>query len=190
MEIFIYLAAACWATFLIVWAVTSFGIKKSVGGWGRWLAVRAILLAVIFAVLGNKIFTGDSVHMSRASGPANIPLGVIGVLLCMAGIGFAIWARKHLGKNWGMPMSIKEKPDLVTTGPYTYVRHPIYTGMLLALAGSAIVGGQWEWLVPAALFAAYFVYSAKVEEKNMSKIFPDQYPEYKKRSKMLIPFVF
>jgi len=66
-------------------------------------------------------------------------MGGVGVALCALGIGLAIWARTYLGRNWGMPMSRKENPELVTSGPYAYVRHPIYTGLLIAMLGSVTV---------------------------------------------------
>ena len=65
-------------------------------------------------------------------------LGWTGVALCLLGFGLAINARRHLGRNWGTPMSRKEQPELVTSGPYALIRHPIYTGLILAMLGSAI----------------------------------------------------
>lgn len=88
-----------------------------------------------------------------------------------------------------MPMAVKEAPELVTTGPYATVRHPIYTGVILAILGSTLTGGWW-WLVIFVISTAYFIYAAMREEKEMAKTFPDTYPAYKARTKMLIPYVF
>jgi protein-S-isoprenylcysteine O-methyltransferase Ste14 len=115
-------------------------------------------------------------------------MGSIGVVFCALGIGLAIWARIHLGRNWGMPMSRKENPALVTTGPYAFVRHPIYTGMLLAMLGSTIAESAL-WTLPLALLGAYFIFSARREEELMIEQFPEQYPAYMKRTKMLLPSV-
>jgi protein-S-isoprenylcysteine O-methyltransferase Ste14 len=115
-------------------------------------------------------------------------LGIAGVTLCALGVALAIWARVYLGKNWGMPMSRKEHPELVTTGPYAYVRHPIYTGLLLAMFGSAIAETAF-WLVPLVVVGAYFIYSARSEEKGMVEEFPERYPAYQKRTKILVPFL-
>jgi protein-S-isoprenylcysteine O-methyltransferase Ste14 len=112
----------------------------------------------------------------------------LGVVICACGMAFAIWARFHLGRNWGMPMSLKKDAELVTTGPYAYVRHPIYTGMILAMLGTTLVI-IW-WAVPLVAFFVYFVYSAKTEEKIMLGEFGARYTEYMKHTKMLIPFVF
>jgi protein-S-isoprenylcysteine O-methyltransferase Ste14 len=97
--------------------------------------------------------------------------------------------RIYLGRNWGMPTSTKEDPELVTSGPYRTIRHPIYTGILLAMIGSAIAVSVW-WLIAVALIGGYFIYSAFVEERNMTRLFPSAYPEYQQSTKMLIPFIF
>lgn len=86
-----------------------------------------------------------------------------------------------------MPMSRKENPALVMTGPYAYVRHPIYGGILLAMAGSTI-GGSVVWVLPLVFFGAYFVYSARREEQMMVSQFPQEYPAYMERSNMLVPW--
>lgn len=113
----------------------------------------------------------------------------VGVWLCVAGIGFAVWARVYLGRNWGMPMSLRQGHELVTSGPYAYVRHPIYTGLMLAMIGSAVTEGLL-WLLLFAFYFAYFLVGARTEEKMMVAQFPDAYPAYRRRTKMLIPFVF
>jgi protein-S-isoprenylcysteine O-methyltransferase Ste14 len=116
-------------------------------------------------------------------------LAGIGIVLFVAGLGFAVWARMHIGRNWGVPMSQKESPELVTSGPYHLVRHPIYTGILAAGVGSAIAL-SWSWLIPVALAGFYFIYSATVEERYLAQEFPDTYPAYRRSTKMLVPFIF
>jgi protein-S-isoprenylcysteine O-methyltransferase Ste14 len=105
------------------------------------------------------------------------------------GLSFAIWARLHIGRNWGTPMSQKQDPELVTSGPYHWVRHPIYSGILVAGLGTAIAL-TWSWLIVVALTGIYFIYSATVEERYLTKEFPDSYPGYRRSTKMLIPFIF
>ena len=109
--------------------------------------------------------------------------------LTALGLGFAIWARVHIGRNWGTPMSQKDDPELVTSGPYHLVRHPIYSGILFAGIGTA-VALSWLWLIAVGLAGVYFVYSATVEERNMTRQFPETYPAYQRSAKMLVPFVF
>jgi len=101
----------------------------------------------------------------------------------------AIWARIYLGKNWGAPMSQKQDPELVTSGPYHYIRNPIYSGILLANIGS-VMSGSIIWLLFLIITAPYFIYSALVEEKRLMKQFPKAYAEYKRKTKRLVPFVY
>ena len=112
-----------------------------------------------------------------------------GLVLLALGLGFAIWARVHIGRNWGTPMTQKDEPELVTSGPYHVVRHPIYSGILVAGVGTA-VALSWLWLAPVALAGVYFVYSATVEERFLTEQFPADYPAYKRSTKMLMPFIF
>ena len=85
-------------------------------------------------------------------------------------------------------MSLREKPELITSGPYQFVRHPIYSGFLLAMFGTGLADGT-TWLLILIVMGIYFIYSAKTEEKMMLKEFPEKYPAYMKKTKMLIPFV-
>ena len=94
----------------------------------------------------------------------------------------------YLGRNWGMPMSQKADPELITTGPYEKIRHPIYSGIILGMVGTAIAVSVY-WLIAVALLGAYFIYSAIIEERTMTKLFPTTYPPYKSATKMLIPYV-
>ncbi len=86
-------------------------------------------------------------------------------------------------------MSHKENPELVTTGPYAYIRNPIYSGVTLAMLGSGLALGQW-WFLVAIITFLYFAYASLQEEKIMLAAFPETYPAYKARTRMLIPFVF
>jgi protein-S-isoprenylcysteine O-methyltransferase Ste14 len=87
-----------------------------------------------------------------------------------------------------MPMTQKDEPELVTSGPYGLVRHPIYSGILLAVLGTSLATDLY-WLIAFAAMAAYFVYSSKVEERLLTAAFPATYPSYRTKTKMLIPFV-
>lgn len=117
------------------------------------------------------------------------PVQVLGFALWVLGLALAIWARLYIGRNWGMPMTERVDPELVTTGPYRYVRHPIYSGVILAVIGTALATGLY-WLIAAAAVSAYFIYSATVEEHNLAREFPATYPAYKSSTKMLVPFIF
>jgi protein-S-isoprenylcysteine O-methyltransferase Ste14 len=113
----------------------------------------------------------------------------LGLVLVTVGLGVAIWARIHIGRNWGTPMTQKDEPELVISGPYRLVRHPIYSGILVAGIGTA-VALNWLWLIAVGLAGVYFIYSAIVEERYLTRKLPDAYPAYKGVTKMLVPLLF
>ena len=171
-----------WAAFWIYWFVAALSMKRGRVPWGRELRIRAVIVVLTFALIRLGAFRGHGLNTDpwRAS---------LGLVLFALGLGFAIWARVHLGRNWGTPMSQKDDPELVTSGPYHLVRHPIYSGLLVAGIGTA-VALSWLWLIAVILGGIYFVYSATVEERNMAEQFPEAYPAYRRSTKMLVPFVF
>jgi protein-S-isoprenylcysteine O-methyltransferase Ste14 len=191
MTIYNWLIVALWLIFIAYWAVMAMGAKRTVGArfWGREIGLR--LGVIVLIVLALRIpAVRHALQGARAHAAGISPLlGLGGVALCALGIAFAIYARSHLGQNWGMPMARKESPELITSGPYAAVRHPIYTGIFIAMLGSAI-GTSPFWLIPLALFGIYFVYSARKEEKLMLAQFPQQYPQYMSRTKMFVPLVW
>ncbi len=190
MTVYGSLFAALWLIFVAYWAVMAVGAKKNIGArfWSRQVGLRVGVIVLILLALRLPVFHKALRNALAYAASTSVLMGAIGVVLCALGIGLAIWARAYLGRNWGMPMSRKENPELVTTGPYAYVRHPIYTGMLIAMLGSAI-GESPFWSLPLVLFGIYFVYSARSEEKLMIEQFPEQYRAYMKRTNMLVPFI-
>jgi protein-S-isoprenylcysteine O-methyltransferase Ste14 len=112
----------------------------------------------------------------------------IGLAIFLLGLALAVWARVYLGSNWGMPMSKKVDPEIVTTGPYSVIRHPIYSGIILAMVGTTVAVSLY-WLVAVVVLGAYFIYSAVMEERYMTELFPAAYADYKRSTKMLVPFI-
>ena len=142
-------------------------------------------MAVVVLVLllaRDSALRGGVVHRNAA-------LGAAGALLCLAGWALAIWARRNLGANWGMPMSVRVEPQLVTSGPYRWIRNPIYTGLILAMVGTALALSL-VWLVVVAVLGGYFVYAGIAEEHTMAEAFPDAYPVYRRSTKRFVPFLF
>lgn len=175
-----------WLAFIAVWIIGMFTAKRTrhrnwLGGIGWRIA---IVTSIILLVHYHLIDTQD--HLSGVV--QNPVLGFVGVVLAALGVALAIWARFYLGRNWGMPLSVKENPELVVSGPYAHIRHPIYTGILLAFLGSALI--DWWWAIIFLWSAAYFVYASHGEEKLMQKEFPDAYPAYKARTWRLVPFIY
>lgn len=176
-----FVFAVVWAAFWLYWLVAAFSMKKGRVSWSRELGIRAVIVVVVILLARFGAFRGHGLNTS--SWRAGLGLALLG-----AGLAFAVWARTHIGRNWGTPMTRKDEPELVTSGPYRLVRHPIYSGILLAGAGTA-VALSWTWLIATALAAIYFVYSAFVEERYLTEQFPDSYRAYKKSTHMLVPFV-
>lgn len=187
MTLYRWIIVGLWLLFVAYWAVAAVGTKRSAGKrpWRREIGLRVVLILVIAALLQSRstrqFFAETQRHISHSN-----TLGWIGAVLCLLGFGLAISARWHLGRNWGMPMSRKEQPELVTSGPYALIRHPIYTGLALAMLGSAIAVNIF-WLLPLVLVGAYFIYSARREEAVMLQQFPEQYAAYTARTGMLVP---
>lgn len=188
---------ACWIVLFGYWIFSAFGAKRTVRDRGLLTGVYVrIVVAVLVVVVVHFSRSKRWLRYSGAQSQAGLVHDVfsstivrtLGVVLCVCGVALAIWARRHLGRNWGMPMSFKENPELVTTGPYVYIRNPIYSGFLLAMLGSALTAGPL-WLIFFVVFSGYFLYCAKKEERIMMQEFPDTYLDYKRRTKMLIPFV-
>jgi protein-S-isoprenylcysteine O-methyltransferase Ste14 len=171
--------AIAWLVFWVIWLVAAFGAKKGKGG-ARQIPVRGF--SALAVILLFRVFRGGSLEVH------SLVLGVIGVVVFATGIALAIWARTYLGRNWGMPTSQKDDPELVTSGPYRFVRHPIYSGILLGVLGTALATNLLGVII-FAILAAYFYYSASVEEKNLTATFPTTYPAYRRATKMLVPFV-
>ena len=121
--------------------------------------------------------------------PITPAISVVGALLCVAGMAFLVWGRQHLGRNWSQTVAIKQEHEFVSLVRNQYVRHPINTGGLIACIGSAIAaGGAWIFLL--LILGTIFVWRVGAEDKLMAQQFPNQYPDYKKRTKALIPFVW
>jgi protein-S-isoprenylcysteine O-methyltransferase Ste14 len=187
-----------WAAFVLVWGITAFFVKRDVRGggyatvWQRFwvlrLAVTALIVILAMRLVGRSGSSG-AIFLSLSIFTSPPALGWAAAAFTAIGIGFAIWARVYLGRNWSPRPSVKEQHELVTTGPYAYVRHPIYTGIILAALGTALIGsifGIGMFVVISIMFALRI----DREEKIMLELFPRQYPEYQKRTKRLVPFVW
>jgi protein-S-isoprenylcysteine O-methyltransferase Ste14 len=168
-----------WVLFWIYWLISAAGAKQ--GSRTRRSRPPGLLIAVLAIVL-LRVFRAGSLAVDDPV------LEAVGAVLFLAGLVLAVWARIYLGRNWGMPMTQKDEPELVTSGPYRFVRHPIYSGILLAVLGTSLATNLY-WAIALIVIGAYFVYSARVEERLMSSSFPTVYPSYRAKTKMLIPFV-
>jgi protein-S-isoprenylcysteine O-methyltransferase len=188
------LILVCWLVFVLYWLISAVGVKRDIQPhtWRPALGLRlAVALLALLVLLVRTAARGQPVRPLRSLrfGAAHPLTAPVGVLLCALGIAFAIWARWHLGRNWSAVPTLKEGHELVTSGPYAYVRHPIYTGMLTALLGTALTLGWMAALVFVVCCMA-FLWRVRVEEQLMRQQFPQEYAAYRARTKALIPFVW
>jgi protein-S-isoprenylcysteine O-methyltransferase Ste14 len=180
--------AACWLVFVGVWLTTSLSTKRTVYRQSASERARYWLLLVLAYVLlaqGRRFpYPLSSVLVPRTAESA-----WSGAILCACGLALAIWARLILGRNWSGAVTLKEEHELVQRGPYRFVRHPIYTGLLSMFFGTAVAFGHLSAFVALPLVFVSFWIKLSQEERLMLKQFPDEYPDYQRRIKSIIPFL-
>jgi len=111
----------------------------------------------------------------------------IGCAITAFGLGWAIWARIHLGSYWSGEITLKEGHKIIQSGPYAFTRHPIYTGLLIAMFGSAMVQGETRGLLALVLVLVAIIRKSSLEEQLLMSQFPEDYKNYRSRVKRLFP---
>ena len=184
----INIIAGCWITFCIVWLAAAGLTKRAVYRESRTQRLRYWVLLVVGYLL---LMNGDRLPfpLNLRVIPKTDSIEWAGIILCIAGVAVAFWARFTLGRNWSGNITFKEGHELIQGGPYRWARHPIYTGLMTMLFATVIVKGRIAGLLSLALVFASFWIKLRDEEKLMLEQFPDQYPAYQRRVKRIIPFV-
>jgi len=182
-SIFIWLIDGFWLILVGYLTISAIGVKPDTQR--HSLQSVGLMLAIIAAFLLPHLPIFHFLNFA----PVNPMVGGAGVILCAGGLVFLVWARSHLGRNWSQTVSTKKGHQLVTTGPYRYVRHPMYAGGLIACVGSVIVGGG-AWIFLLVILGALFLWRVGAEDTLMAQQFPNEYPDYKRRTNALIPFVW
>lgn len=183
------LIAGAWIVWCLGWCVASLFTKRP----ARRMPRGALLVHILVLVLACKLIYGDFFRVGFLKirfVPAAEWTGWLGCAVTLAGLAFTVWARFRLGRNWSGTVQVKEDHQLVRSGPYELVRHPIYSGLSLAMLGAAIVFGEVRCLVGTAL--AFFEYKRKslLEERFMIEQFGADYLAYRRQVKAIIPFVW
>jgi protein-S-isoprenylcysteine O-methyltransferase Ste14 len=178
-----------WLSLGLIWlialAFTKRVVRSQPGG------ARLFQLAVLF--LGYCLLSGRWFHdgwLGVSFIPENDGVRITGMAMTVLGGLFAIWARLTLGGNWSGRVTVKEDHELIVKGPYAVTRHPIYSGILLAYAGTAFAVGKWHGLVGLCVILIGLMIKMSREERLMMETFPDAYPQYRQRVKALIPGIF
>lgn len=180
--------AIFWIAWFLYWLIAAANVKSA--RWReplsqRWRHSIPFFLAAVLMIPTNPPW-GVLRHRFIPFSPA---LPTIGALIVAVSLGFAVWARLHLGRDWSGTITLKEDHRLVTTGPYAFVRHPIYTGLLFAFVGTALAIGEWRCALATVFLVAGILVRCSAEEAKMRETFPD-YDDYAGRTKRLIPFLY
>ncbi len=175
-----------WYSFVLVWLVAALWVKSTKAAeplsvrltYGSLMTVGFYLLfshRSAVGVLGTR-FIGDTESIAIA-----------GIVLTFAGVGLSIWARLILGENWSGRVTRKVGHELVRSGPYAFVRHPIYSGLLIASIGTAVVVGEWRGVIAIPLILLSEIVKARREEQFMLAEFGESYAQYRNETGFLIP---
>jgi protein-S-isoprenylcysteine O-methyltransferase Ste14 len=179
----------CWLAFVAVWLLAAISTKRAVYRESHSQRLRYWVLFVIACLLliyGRQL----PYPLNLPIIPHVTPIAWTAVILCVAGLLVALWARIVLGRNWSGMVTLKEGHELVERGPYRFVRHPIYTGILAMFFATSLVQRHLAGLVGVLLMFASFWIKLGLEEKLMLQQFPEQYAAYRQRTKRIIPLVF
>lgn len=178
-----------WLVLCAVWLVGMFMTRQTVR---RQTGASRIFYMGLVLLGAWLLFRGRSgiAWMDGAVFPVTPVIAIAGLVTALAGIAFAIWARLILGANWSGTITIKQGHTLVRRGPYRIVRHPIYTGLLVAWAGTSLTIGTVRSILSLPLLAFAFWLKTRMEERFMVEEFGDDYLRYSHEVRALIPFVF
>lgn len=177
---------ALWAILGLYWLIAAFGRKRA-----EKREAPGERLVHIFLMLGGfaLIYSPDPRFgaLNHRFLPQSPAIDIAGIAFTAAGVAFAIWARAHLGKYWSGDVTIRQEHRLIRTGPYKYVRHPIYSGMLLALVGTVLVIGEYRAIVGFAIILLGFVKKARKEESFLLTQFGAGFEEHKRLTGFFLP---
>jgi protein-S-isoprenylcysteine O-methyltransferase Ste14 len=178
-----------WIVLVVVWAAGMFMTRQT----ARRQTSSSRMWQMGLVLLGMWLLFGWAsgiAWLDRPAFPVTTAIAMAGVAITLAGVTFAIWARVMLGRNWSGVITVKEGHTLVRSGPYRFVRHPIYTGMLTAVAGTALTHGSVRGVVALPFVAFGFWLKTRTEEGFMVQEFGEDYRRYMHEVRALVPFVF
>ncbi|HEY2472284.1 MAG TPA: isoprenylcysteine carboxylmethyltransferase family protein [Terracidiphilus sp.] len=180
---------ALWITFLIYWQIRAFNTKST----QRLESATSRILRALTFVVAISLLCTTRIPLRwlylRLWQPGLFSFW-LGATITVAGLLFAVWAREHLGRNWSRSVTIKQDHELITTGPYALLRHPIYTGILAGFLGLAIAISEVRGFVVFVLIFIVFWFKLSMEEQWMRSQFGESYSTYVHRTAALVPYLF
>lgn len=175
--------ALLWGGLSLYWL--SSGPSSSSGEFRFYRLLRLLVLAATFALLFWDA-TGIGI-LGRAVLPIGVALAVVGFVGALIGLAIALWARIHLGNYWSDKVVLRDDHQLIRSGPYAYVRHPIYSGVLLGVLGTALIVNQWRGFLAFALLLANYTIKAKREERILAERFDREFEQHQDGTGFLLP---
>lgn len=186
--IYKFLFPAMWLGYLVYWWAMSANVKATVRreALPPRIVRRVLMLSAVALLMLPRV---PLPLLEQRFLPLRIWSFWTGAAITAGGLLFGMWARRHLGRNWSRSVTLKEGHELITSGPYALVRHPIYTGLLLAFLGTAVALGEWRGLLAVALVFGALWSKLRLEEKWMRAQFGESYESYSRRVAALVPYI-
>jgi protein-S-isoprenylcysteine O-methyltransferase Ste14 len=184
-----HILSLLWLAIFVLWAITGITSKQTVQSRSEGpsrIAVWIVWLAwwLLFTHgFGLEIFSVRFLPKTTGTSYA-------GLAITVAGLALSVWARIQIGRNWSGLIQVKEGHQLMHTGSYAIVRHPIYSGFMLATLGTAIAFGEISGLLAFVMILAAWGYKSRLEETAMAEHFGAEYETYRRKVKGLIPFIW
>jgi protein-S-isoprenylcysteine O-methyltransferase Ste14 len=186
--VYIWLIPALWTIWWGYWLVSSRAVHrttKSESSTSR--GVHLVLVSVAFVLIAIPALRVGPLGWHWL--PRLRFVFFFGATVLVANLALAVWARRHLGQYWSGTITVKEEHRLIQSGPYSFVRHPIYAGFVGGMIGTAIALGELRGILSALLLIAAYLRKIRIEEKWLVERFGQTYMDYRKKVKALIPFV-
>lgn len=175
-----------WSAFFVIWLLWAISAKRTQTreSFRSRIPYLVFTAAAFYAMFSREVAFG---WMGQRILPRDLWVANLGIAITAAGLLFAIWARAYLGGNWSGAVTVKVGHQLIRTGPYRWVRHPIYSGMILALLGTAINRGQLRGAIAVVLLWIGFTIKSHIEERFMTVTFGREYEEYSRTTGGIVP---
>jgi len=182
-------AVVPWIALIVVWVVGALRTKRTIQSQSSasQLLYTAILIAGVYLIFAKQ---SGIPWLDHQLYPVTVPIALVGLFAVLMGVAFSVWARLMLGDNWSNRVTVKENHTLVRRGPYRIVRHPIYSGILLGMLGSALQRGGIRCFVGVLICGFSFWLKTQAEERFMVQSFGEEYLQYRRKVKALAPFLF
>src|SRR5215469_696705 len=177
-----------WIAFILYWRIKAADTKTTQRlEASAWPILRTLTFLIVIALLSIPRIPLPWLY--RQLWPSGLSSFMVGAAVTVGGLLFAVWARQHLGRNWSNAVTIKQNHELITTGPYALVRHPIYTGILTGFLGTAVALSQVRGVIGFVLTFFAFWAKLRIEEEWMRSQFGETYATYVNHTAALVPYI-